>query len=110
MLHWLPGPEVALRWLDNSRPLEPSLWKTFSNVPLAISHYEQAENINSAPAWVEQFHPVAMMKHRTGNVRFPAWERSAEIVQDIRDLARLLEPSYLASYEMYTADTGQMQF
>lgn len=109
MIHWLPGPEVALRWLENSRPYQQSLWTSFSNVPLAISLYERPGGEQSAPGWAEQLHPIAMVRNRTGIVQFPAWERPAEIVHDLRDLARLLSPSYLTPYDMYTAGTGYDQ-
>lgn len=110
MLHWLPGPEVALHWLDSSAPMANSLWGSFSNVPLAISQYADSSTIQSAPGWAEQFHPVAMVRHRAGAVRFPAWERPGEIVQDIRDFAQLLRNSDLITYDMYTAGFDQTQY
>lgn len=38
----------------------------------------------------EGFHQVIMVRRREGQVRFPAWERPAELVHDIREFARLL--------------------
>lgn len=95
MLYWLPGPEVALRWLVNSTHLETSLWVTHSGVPLGISHFReptapQTVNMQSPPQWAEAYHRIAMVRRRDGKVRFPAWERPAEIVLDLREFADLL--------------------
>ena len=97
MLHWLPGPEVALRWLVNSASLVPSLWTGYSNVPLAISHFREGPPTNpgsgtvqTPPQWAEAYHRIAMVRRREGRARFPAWERPAEIVMDLRELADLL--------------------
>ena len=96
MLYWLPGPEVALRWLTNSVSLVPSLWASHSSVPLAISHFQEqtipgTPNMQNPPQWAEAYHRIAMVRRRDGGrVRFPAWERPAEIVMDIREFADLL--------------------
>lgn len=110
MLHWLPGPEIALRWLDNSTAMAHSLWGSFSNVPLAISQYDQPNATQSATDWVEQFHSIAMVRHRVGDVRFPAWERPAEIVHDIREFARLLRPANFATYDVYPGSFDESQY
>ena len=54
MLYWLPGPEVALRWLVNSTPLVPSLWASYSTVPLGITYFREPRmpgtpNVHSPP-------------------------------------------------------------
>ncbi|KAM3417627.1 putative epoxide hydrolase [Cercospora zeina] len=90
MLYWLPGPEVALRWLMNSAPVVPELWRSYSQVPLAISHFGSHEQPNSGARWAESYHRVLLFRSRSGSVRFPAWERPAEMVADIRELAGLL--------------------
>ena len=95
MLYWLPGPEVALRWLVNSTPLVPSLWANHSSVPLGITHFREpvipgTANIQSPPQWAEAYHRIAMVRRRDGRVRFPAWERPAEVVTDLREFADLL--------------------
>jgi hypothetical protein len=89
-----------------------NLWTSFSTVPLAVSQYDDPVVTQPAPVWVEQFHPVVMARHRAGTVRFPIWERSADMIHDIRDLARLVGPSYFASFAKYTAGTSydQTQF
>jgi hypothetical protein len=95
MLYWLPGPEVALRWLVNSRPLVASLWVAYSHVPLGITHFQEPQaygsvSMQSPPQWAESFHRIAMVKRREGAVSYPAWERPAEVVLDIREFAMLL--------------------
>ncbi|KAK1087920.1 hypothetical protein LTR33_000805 [Friedmanniomyces endolithicus] len=95
MLYWLPGPEVALRWLANSTLVLPSLWLRHSNVPVGITHFRDS-SVPSAgtgqtpPQWVEAYHRVAMLTRREGRVRFQAWERPAEVVMDIRELAGIV--------------------
>jgi len=95
MMYWLPGPEVALRWLANSAQLISSIWSIFSQVPLGITYFQdmsiQSSNPGHAPPqWAEAYHRVAMLRRREGRVRFPAWERPAEVVMDIRELANIL--------------------
>jgi hypothetical protein len=95
MLYWLPGPEVALRWLVNSSDLVPLLWASYSAVPLAVTHFRDPVSaviggVQSPPQWAEAYHRIAMVKRREGRVRFPAWERPAEMVMDIRDFAGML--------------------
>lgn len=60
MLYWLPGPEVALRWLNNSAPMLPNLWITHSNVPLAISQFGERTD-PQVPALLEMHHRIAMV-------------------------------------------------
>lgn len=92
MLYWLPGPEVALRWLVNSANLIPSLWNGHSSIPLGISHFREPgmAAVQGPPQWAEAYHRIAMVRRRDGAVRFPAWERPAEMVMDIREFAELL--------------------
>lgn len=95
MIHWLPGPEVALRWLANSTVLMPTYWASYSMVPLGISHFRDPAPSGSGtgkvpPQWVEAYHRVAMVKRREGRVRFPAWEVPVEIVLDLREFVGLL--------------------
>ena len=42
------------------------------------------------PEWAEAYHRVAMLRRREGKVRFAAWERPGEVVQDIRELADIV--------------------
>ncbi|KAI7157176.1 hypothetical protein KC349_g5783 [Hortaea werneckii] len=94
MIYWLPGPEVALRWLANSAALVPSLWMGQSNVPLGISHFRESVpgsgTGQTPPQWLEAYHRVAMVRRREGRVRYPAWERPADLVMDIRELAGIV--------------------
>lgn len=95
MLYWLPGPEVALRWLVNSTPLMPSYWAGHSMVPLGISHFRDASGTGTGtgqapPQWAEAYHRVAMVRRREGRVRFPAWEVPVELVMDLREFVGLL--------------------
>lgn len=97
MMHWIPGPEVALRWLSNSKDMSSTLWMSFSNVPVGISHFQDVHSPGDASpvgpialAWTEAYHRVIMIRRREGKVRFPAWERPAELVLDIRELADIL--------------------
>ncbi|KAK5166611.1 uncharacterized protein LTR77_008154 [Saxophila tyrrhenica] len=92
MLYWLPGPEVALRWLVNSSKLVPSLWLGHCGVPLGISYFHDpgSANAQTPPQWTEAYFRVAMVQRREGRVRFPAWERPAELVIDLREFAGLL--------------------
>lgn len=103
MLHWLPGPEAALRWLDNSTSILPALWTSFSNVPLAISQYGDPATAQSAPVWAEHYHPISMVRQRPGIVRFAAWERPADMVHDIRDFVRSIRPTNSPSFPLYAA-------
>ncbi|KAK3679873.1 hypothetical protein LTR78_000249 [Recurvomyces mirabilis] len=95
MVYWLPGPEVAMRWLVNSAALLPSLWLSYSNVPLGITHFRDpimpsTGTGQAPPQWCEAYHRVAMLTRREGRVRHAAWERPAEVVMDIRQLAALV--------------------
>ena len=97
MIYWLPGPEVALRWLVNSTALMPTYWASHSMVPLGISHFrDSAPQGNSTgtgkspPQWAEAYHRVAMVRRREGRVRFPAWEVPVEVVMDLREFVGLL--------------------
>ncbi|KAF2718966.1 alpha/beta-hydrolase [Polychaeton citri CBS 116435] len=110
MLYWLPGPEVALRWLVNTSPLESSLWTGFSNVPLGISMYQDASSAVSTadanrPTWASAFHPVVQVKWRQGKVRFPMWERPDDVVQDIREMVKTLG----SQQTMWVDDSMMMQ-
>lgn len=97
MMYWLPGPEIALRWLSNSKEFTGILWTGFCNVPLGISHFQDPATSphpgDVSPIspqtilWTEAYHPVVMMRRREGRVKFPAWERPLELVLDIRELA-----------------------
>ncbi|KAK3117465.1 hypothetical protein LTR53_001152 [Teratosphaeriaceae sp. CCFEE 6253] len=95
MIYWLPGPEVALRWLANSMAVLPSLWVSHSSVPLGITHFRDPISPSTGtgqtpPQWAEAYHRVAIVTRREGRVRFPAWERPAEVVMDIRELAGII--------------------
>ena len=95
MLYWLPGPEVALRWLVNSSGLASTLWESHSTVPLGISHFREPALPGAAPTqippeWAEAYHRIAMLRRREGRVRYPAWERPGELVMDIREFADML--------------------
>lgn len=94
MMYWLPGPEVALRWLANSATTASALWNSYSNVPLGISLFHESETQRSAArgggspvGWVEAYHRIAVVRRREGRVKFAAWERPSELVVDIRELA-----------------------
>jgi hypothetical protein len=90
-MHWLPGPEVALRWLTNSEAASTSLWSTYTAVPLGISHYKAPTPPGEDfPIWAESYHRIAMVRRRLGDVRFAPWERPMDVVADIRDLAILV--------------------
>nr|POE65695.1 hypothetical protein CFP56_58801 [Quercus suber] len=94
MIPWLAGPEVALRWISNSLAMENSLWTGHSNVPLGISEFHSmapndARQLTPLP-WLEAYHRVAMVRQRPGSVRFAAWEKPAEVVMDIRELANIV--------------------
>lgn len=94
MLYWLPGPEVALRWLANSSTLLPTLWTSHSTVPLGISYFRETisgvGSVQTPPQWAEAYHRIAMLRRRDGRVRYPAWEMPGDIVLDIREFADLL--------------------
>ncbi|KAK6433865.1 hypothetical protein LTR95_009955 [Oleoguttula sp. CCFEE 5521] len=93
MLHWLPGPEISLRWVANSTSMEPALWLAHSQVPLGITHYSlpgSPRRPHDPVVWAEAFHRVAMIRRRIGGVRFAAWERPDDVVADIRELAGLV--------------------
>lgn len=97
MLYWLPGPEVALRWLVNSTTLMPTYWTSHSMVPLGISNFQDTSPSGGGTGtgqtplqWVETYHRVGMVKRREGRVRFPAWEVPVELVTDLREFVGLL--------------------
>ena len=98
MLYWLPGPEVALRWLMNSAPMIPKLWRSHSHIPLAISHFADQSGGPPGTQWAESYHQVAMIRRRSGSVRFAAWERPAEMVADIRELAGFIAPIFFGNF------------
>lgn len=91
MLYWLPGPEVAIRWLVNSTPLVPALWTSHSAIPLGISYFREAVtgagDFPTPPQWADSYHRIAMLRRREGRARFAAWERPAELVADLREFA-----------------------
>lgn len=101
MLYWLPGPEIALRWLSNSTALLPAYWASHSPVPLALSHYH-----SEWTTAVEAYHRVCMVKRREGAVRFPAWEVPGDVVEDLREFVAVLgighgavqQPQLMARY------------
>jgi hypothetical protein len=95
MIHWLAGPEVALRWLTNSASVLPSLWMGYCDVPLGVTHFRDPSSSGTGtpqtpPEWTEAYHRVAMVRRREGRVKFPAWERPMEVVMDLRELAGIL--------------------
>lgn len=95
MLYWLPGPEVALRWLVNSSSLSPALWETRSNVLLGISHFRDTSIPSTGtgacpPQWADAYHRLAFIRRREGRVRCPAWERPHDLVEDIREVGRAI--------------------
>nr|POE87399.1 putative epoxide hydrolase [Quercus suber] len=100
MIPWLAGPEVALRWISNTAAIESSLWSVHSNVPLGVSEFRTiAPNDASQPTplpWIEAYHRIAMVRQRPGSIRFAAWERPAEVVKDIRELANILFSTNIA--------------
>ena len=104
MLYWLSGPEVALRWVAASTTLLPTLWTCHSAVPLAISYFQETaidgSSTQTPPQLAEAYHRVVMLKRREGQVKFPAWERPSEMIDDIRAFARLLYlPASSSPYE-----------
>ncbi|KAI5356594.1 putative epoxide hydrolase, alpha/Beta hydrolase [Septoria linicola] len=98
MLYWLPGPEVALRWLSNSIPMIPKLWRSHSPVPLAISHFADQASPQPGTQWAESYFRVAMIRRRSGRVRFPAWERPVDMMADIRELAGMMAPIFFGNF------------
>lgn len=117
MLYWLPGPEVALRWLMNSAPMIPKLWRSHCPVPLAISHFGDPHNTSGGGTqWAESYHHIALISRRSttttggggggggggrrrgGPVRFAAWERPADMVADLRALACCIAPVFWAAF------------
>ena len=94
MIHWLPGPEVALRWLVNSAALVPALWASYSPVPLAITQFVETGSPSTPQTWVEQYQRVVIVRRRAGPVRFPAWEAPSELVLDIREFANMVVPFF----------------
>lgn len=99
MIYWLPGPEVALRWLYNSTSLVQSLWLSYCNVPVAITQFQDVEKASGGRGQppvqrVEAYHPIAMLVRREGRVRFASWERPAEVVMDLRALASHLSSAW----------------
>ncbi|EMF11683.1 alpha/beta-hydrolase [Sphaerulina musiva SO2202] len=130
MLYWLPGPEVALRWLMNSAPMIPKLWRSHCPVPLAISHFSDPHNTSGGTQWAESYHHIALISRRsavvvggggggsrgargTGNassqVRFAAWERPAEMVADIRALACYIAPVFWGGFSPLPSPGARQQ-
>lgn len=108
MLYWLPGPEVALRWIINSTPMIPRLWSTHSHVPLAISQFSVQNSPLPGTQWSEAYHRIAAIHWRPGNVRFPAWERASDVVMDIRDLASRVKPVFFGAFAQSPGSVGVM--
>lgn len=96
MMHWIPGPEAALRWLANSTKICSLLWTNFTPVPLGISQYcpqtqAGAFDIEQTDMpWAGAYQHVIMVRRRVGTVSFAAWERPAEMVMDLREMAELI--------------------
>ena len=96
MMHWIPGPEVALRWLSNSAAMSGSLWQNYTMVPLGVSHYSPQQHTGTPDmaqaslSWAEAYHRVIMVRQRPGVVKFAAWERPVEVVMDLREMVKLV--------------------
>lgn len=115
MVYWLPGPEVSLRWLANSTTIENMLWSTTTQVPLGITQYRDPTSPAAATSaqmqsqWAEMYHRVAMVRRREAQVRFAAWERPTEVVEDIRELAGLVTGISSASSQSQHHQPRQQQ-
>lgn len=87
MMYWLPGPEASLRWLLAVE--KEDAYKEYSHVPLGVSWY--GEGRRGSPVWASGVQDLKWVKRREGGLGsgVPAWERSAEVVIDIREFCEV---------------------
>ncbi|KAI9686754.1 MAG: hypothetical protein M1822_002813 [Bathelium mastoideum] len=88
MMHWLPGPEAALRWLrQSSREARKDCWNHYSPTPLGISSFGRLaeEQIRSPPPWAEGWQRLCWLRRHERAAKWPAWDAPEETVIDIRE-------------------------
>ncbi|KAF2200910.1 alpha/beta-hydrolase [Delitschia confertaspora ATCC 74209] len=92
MLHWLPGPEAALRWLTRAKieTETPGAYmaETYSKIPLGISEFRtknRGRGERSPLMWGVTLHKIDWIKRHNRSARFPAWEAPDLLVLDLRE-------------------------
>ncbi|KAL9064467.1 MAG: hypothetical protein Q9157_007817 [Trypethelium eluteriae] len=88
MMHWLPGPEAALRWLRQaSLEARKDCWKRYSPTPLGISSFGKLaeEPISSPPPWTEGWQRLCWLRRHERAAKWPAWDAPEETVIDLRE-------------------------
>jgi len=91
MMHWLPGPEAALRWIGVTRT--EKLYTAYSPVPLGISCFSWEQQ---PVLWAEGWQKVVWCRKRHESISVYAAksgegkrnDRDAELVVDLRDFVR----------------------
>lgn len=88
MMHWLPGPEAALRWLRHaSHESRRDCWKTYSTTPLGVSYFGKlpGEQLRSPPLWTEGWQRLCWLRRHERLAKWPAWDAPEETVVDLRE-------------------------
>ena len=88
MMHWLPGPEAALRWLRQaSLEAREHCWDRYSPTPLGISSFGRLveEQIRSPAPWTEGWQRLCWLRRHERAAKWPAWDAPEETVMDLRD-------------------------
>jgi hypothetical protein len=107
MMHWLPGPEAALRWLRQaSHEARTELWKSYSSTPLAISSFGKlpGEQIRSPPIWAEGWQRLCWLRRHERPARWPAWDAPDETVLDLRESFGMMMDSKLIVFHNVVND------
>lgn len=98
MLYWLPGPEAALRYLRCTHLDSPSLYKTYTHVPLGVSSFAWEAEEHGPVLWGEGWQNLVWARKRHGSVSVYAGrsgdgrrcDYDAEVVSDLRDFVAAL--------------------
>lgn len=88
MMHWLPGPEAALRWLRQaSLESRRDCWTRYSQTPLGISSFGKLaeEQRRSPPPWADGWQRLCWLRRHERAAKWPAWDAPDEMVMDLRD-------------------------
>ncbi|KAI9712386.1 MAG: hypothetical protein M1820_001599 [Bogoriella megaspora] len=110
MMHWLPGPEAALRWLRQaSHEARSECWYSYSITPLGVSSFGKlpGEQLRYPPLWTEAWQRLCWLRRHERPAKWAAWDAPEETVMDMRDcFADMLEKRVIVfpSLEMNGVD------
>ena len=108
MMHWLPGPEAALRWLRQaSQEARRDCWNSYSPTPLGISSFGRLaeEQIRSPAPWTEGWQRLCWLRRHERAAKWPAWDAPEETVMDLRDcFEQLIERNFVVFHKAAVVD------